>query len=548
MDWFASIVSSLNNVLWSYVLIGLLICVGLWFTFCTRFVQITNVREMFRCVLEGSRTPRPEGHISPFQAFCISTASRVGVGNIAGIAIAVVTGGPGAIFWMWVIATLGAASGFIESTLAQIYKVKKPGGGFMGGPAYYIKNALGSPFWAGVFAVLISVTYALIFNSVQANTISLSIETTTGLKPAYTGLILAIVTGLVIFGGMTRIAKVASFMVPFMAGAYLLLAFVVTCMNITEVPRVLLMIVTKAFSFDSITGAAIGVALMTGIKRGLFSNEAGMGAVPNAAAAADASHPVKQGLIQAMGVYFDTLFVCTASAMLVLLSPEWMMGSKLTGIALVQKSVAGQLGEWTNFFMTVIVLFFAFSSIIGNYFYGEMNMPFISKSKYAMPIFRVFVVVMVFVGSIASLSLVWDLADLFMALMAIVNLVAIFMLGKYAIAACAITAPRNAEAFLIRSLIRESFRTRKEFSAGRVMRTPAEKSIKIEFGTAWVPFLFLDSQMLPHCALWAITWSINTKAVSASKIGVARMPTQGSCLPLVETIVSFPSTVSVGIS
>lgn len=548
MDWFASIVSSLNNVLWSYVLIGLLICVGLWFTFCTRFVQITNVREMFRCVLEGSRTPRPEGHISPFQAFCISTASRVGVGNIAGIAIAVVTGGPGAIFWMWVIATLGAASGFIESTLAQIYKVKKPGGGFMGGPAYYIKNALGSPFWAGVFAVLISVTYALIFNSVQANTISLSIETTTGLKPAYTGLILAIVTGLVIFGGMTRIAKVASFMVPFMAGAYLLLAFVVTCMNITEVPRVLLMIVTKAFSFDSITGAAIGVALMTGIKRGLFSNEAGMGAVPNAAAAADASHPVKQGLIQAMGVYFDTLFVCTASAMLVLLSPEWMMGSKLTGIALVQKSVAGQLGEWTNFFMTVIVLFFAFSSIIGNYFYGEMNMPFISKSKYAMPIFRVFVVVMVFVGSIASLSLVWDLADLFMALMAIVNLVAIFMLGKYAIALCAITAPRNAEAFLIRSLIRESFRTRKEFSAGRVMRTPAEKSIKIEFGTAWVPFLFLDSQMLPHCALWAITWSINTKAVSASKIGVARMPTQGSCLPLVETIVSFPSTVSVGIS
>ena len=435
MDWFASIVSSLNNVLWSYVLIGLLICVGLWFTFCTRFVQITNVREMFRCVLEGSRTPRPEGHISPFQAFCISTASRVGVGNIAGIAIAVVTGGPGAIFWMWVIATLGAASGFIESTLAQIYKVKKPGGVFMGGPAYYIKNALGSPFWAGVFAVLISATYALIFNSVQANTISLSIETTTGLKPAYTGLILAIVTGLVIFGGMTRIAKVASFMVPFMAGAYLLLAFVVTCMNITEVPRVLLMIVTKAFSFDSITGAAIGVALMTGIKRGLFSNEAGMGAVPNAAAAADASHPVKQGLIQAMGVYFDTLFVCTASAMLVLLSPEWMMGSKLTGIALVQKSVAGQLGEWTNFFMTVIVLFFAFSSIIGNYFYGEMNMPFISKSKYAMPIFRVFVVVMVFVGSIASLSLVWDLADLFMALMAIVNLVAIFMLGKYAIAA-----------------------------------------------------------------------------------------------------------------
>ena len=335
---------------------------------------------------------------------------------------------------MWVIATIGAASGFIESTLAQIYKIRKPGGGFLGGPAYYIKNALGSPFFAGVFAVLISVTYGLIFNSVQANTMSLSIATTFNLDPFYTGIGVAILTSLVIFGGMTRIAKVASYIVPFMAGAYLLLALVITLMNITEVPRVLLMIVTKAFNFDSVTGAAIGTAMMTGIKRGLFSNEAGMGAVPNAAAAADATHPVKQGLIQSMGVYFDTLFVCTASAMLVLLSPEWE-SAKITGIELVQKSVAGQLGAWTNFFMTIVVLFFAFSSIIGNYFYGEMNMPFISKSKAALPIFRACVVVMVFVGSIASLSIVWDLADLFMALMAIVNLIAIVLLGKYAIAA-----------------------------------------------------------------------------------------------------------------
>lgn len=434
MNWFASAVASINDVLWSYVLIIMLIGIGLWFTFASRFVQITNIREMFRCVLEGSRTPPPNGHISPFQAFCISTASRVGVGNIAGIAIAVVTGGPGAIFWMWVIATIGAASGFIESTLAQIYKIRKPGGGFLGGPAYYIKNALGSPFFAGVFAVLISVTYGLIFNSVQANTMSLSIATTFNIDPLYTGIGVAILTSLVIFGGMTRIAKVASYIVPFMAGAYLLLALVITLMNITEVPRVLLLIVTKAFNFESVTGAAIGTAMMTGIKRGLFSNEAGMGAVPNAAAAADATHPVKQGLIQSMGVYFDTLFVCTASAMLVLLSPEWE-SAKITGIELVQKSVAGQLGTWTNFFMTIVVLFFAFSSIIGNYFYGEMNMPFISKSKAALPIFRACVVVMVFVGSIASLSIVWDLADLFMALMAIVNLIAIVLLGKYAIAA-----------------------------------------------------------------------------------------------------------------
>ncbi len=223
MNWFASAVASINDVLWSYVLIIMLIGIGLWFTFTSRFVQITNIREMFRCVLEGSRTPPPNGHISPFQAFCISTASRVGVGNIAGIAIAVVTGGPGAIFWMWVIATIGAASGFIESTLAQIYKIRKPGGGFLGGPAYYIKNALGSPFFAGVFAVLISVTYGLIFNSVQANTMSLSIATTFQIDPLYTGIGVAILTSLVIFGGMTRIAKVASYIVPFMAGAYLLL-------------------------------------------------------------------------------------------------------------------------------------------------------------------------------------------------------------------------------------------------------------------------------------------------------------------------------------
>lgn len=370
MEWLNSIVSSINNVLWSYVLIALLIVLGIWFTIRTGFVQVVQIKEMFRVIVAGSRVPPPSGHISPFQAFCISTASRVGVGNIAGIAIAVITGGPGAIFWMWVIATIGAASGFVESTLAQVYKVRKPQGGFMGGPAYYIKNALGSPFFAGLFAVLISVTYGLIFNSVQANTMALSMSTSFGVPTYLTGIITASLTIFVIFGGMTRIAKVVGIMVPFMAGAYLLVALVVTIMNITEIPRVLWSIVSNAFDFQAAGGAAVGIALMTGIKRGLFSNEAGMGAVPNAAAAADASHPVKQGLIQAMGVYFDTMFVCTASAMLVLLTPGWESAGK-TGIELVQQQVSLQLGGWTNWFITVIVLFFAFSSIIGNYFYGE---------------------------------------------------------------------------------------------------------------------------------------------------------------------------------
>ena len=311
MNWLNDIVSVLNDYLWSYILIIMLVGLGLWFTVRTGAVQLRCLGEMFRLVSEGAGAKPRKGHISTFQAFCVSTASRVGVGNIAGIAIAVASGGPGAVFWMWVIATIGAATGFVESTLAQIYKLPKKGGGFVGGPAYYIGNVLKSPFFASVFAVLISVTYGLIFNSVQANTISLSVKTTFGLDPAVTGAAAAALTALVIFGGLTRIARVVGIMVPFMAGAYLLVALTVTLMNITMVPQVLATIVRAAFDFDAVLGAGIGAALMTGIKRGLFSNEAGMGAVPNAAATADATHPVKQGLVQALGVYFDTLFVCT---------------------------------------------------------------------------------------------------------------------------------------------------------------------------------------------------------------------------------------------
>lgn len=431
MDFLSSIVGSINDVLWSYVLIILLVGCGLWFSARTGFVQIRHMGEMFRLLGDGSAHKAREGHISTFQAFCVSTASRVGVGNIAGIAIAVVVGGPGAVFWMWVIAILGAATGFVESTLAQIYKAPRKGGGYVGGPAYYIGNVLGFPFFAWLFAVLLAVTYGLIFNSVQSNTIALSLKTSLSADPWYTGLVIAVLTGLVIFGGLTRIAKVVGMLVPVMAGAYLLVALIVTVMNITLVPDVLKLIVSSAFSFDSAMGAGFGLAVMTGVKRGLFSNEAGMGSVPNAAATADASHPVKQGLVQALGVFVDTLMVCTASAMIVLLSPDWQ-GSGLTGIELAQHALTGQLGGWTNIFMTVMILFFAFSSIIGNYFYGEVNMDFISRFKGAVWIYRALVVCMVFFGAVASLDLVWSLADLFMALMAMLNLGAILLLGRYA--------------------------------------------------------------------------------------------------------------------
>ena len=284
---------------------------------------------------------------------------------------------------------------------------------------------------AALFAVLISVTFGLIFNSVQANTITISLQAAFGLDRFVMGCIIAALTGIVIFGGVARIAKVAEWMVPIMAGLYLLIALGVTLMNIEKLPQVFNAIFSSAFDLQAVAGGGMGAALMTGIKRGLFSNEAGMGSVPNAAATASASHPVKQGLIQAFGVFVDTLLVCSASAFIVLLSDGYTEG-KLTGIELVQQSLSQHLGSWAPSFLAGMICLFAFSSIVGNYYYGEINIGFISKNYMTLMLFRVFVVGMVLFGSVAKVALVWDLADLFMALMAITNLVAIAILGKYA--------------------------------------------------------------------------------------------------------------------
>lgn len=431
MDILDSIVASANDFLWSYVLIVMLVGLGVYFSFATKFVQLRLLGEMFRLMGEGVGEKAKKHHVSSFQAFCISTASRVGVGNIAGIAIAIVSGGPGAIFWMWVIAMIGSASGFVESTLAQIYKVKTDGGGYRGGPAYYIKNALGSPKWAAFFAVLISVTFGLIFNSVQANTITVALSASYGIDRMAMGGVLAVLTAAVIFGGVTRIAKVTEWIVPTMAGLYILTALYITIVNISLLPGVLYDIVSSAFSLDAAFGGGIGAAMMTGIKRGLFSNEAGMGSVPNAAATADVSHPVKQGLVQAMGVFVDTMLVCTSSAFIVLLAGGYKT-SGLTGIELAQASLALHLGSWAPSLLALFILLFAFSSIVGNYYYGESNIGFFNSNPAYLLAFRVAVVGMVAFGSVAKISLVWDLADLFMAFMAITNLVAIALLSKFA--------------------------------------------------------------------------------------------------------------------
>ncbi|MCI6100050.1 MAG: alanine:cation symporter family protein [Selenomonas sp.] len=437
MEVFSSLVDAVNNILWSYVLIIVLVGCGIWFTLSTKFVQLRMLPEMLRVLTEGigSKGSGKEA-ISSFQAFCVSTASRVGVGNIAGVAIAIVTGGPGAVFWMWAIAFLGCATGFVESTLAQIYKLPRGNGKFHGGPAYYIQNALHQPGIAKLFAVLISVTFGLIYVSVQANTIALSAQTAFAIPPIATAIFLCVCTALVIFGGMKRIASFTEVLVPVMAGLYLLVALIVVIMHIDQVPAMFALIFHDAFSPQAAVGGGIGTAILTGIKRGLFSNEAGEGSVPNAAATADVSHPVKQGLVQSFGVYVDTWIVCSATAFIVLLTGQYEIGGKLTGIALAQASLASIFGQLAPAAVSFMILLFAFSSIVGNYYYGEINIAFFehdeATGRKVLNIFRTGVVLMVLFGCLAELTLVWNLADLFMGLLCLTNLYAVARLAKYA--------------------------------------------------------------------------------------------------------------------
>ena len=426
MDFLNNIVSNVNGFLWTYVIITLLVVAGFYFTFRLRFVQIRHFKEMFRLIVSSAGSKTKGNEISPFQAFCVSTASRVGVGNIAGIAIAITTGGPGAIFWMWFIAVVGAATGFVESTLGQIYKVpvtgKKGETSFRGGPAYYLKYGLGYSVWAALFAVLISVTYGMIYNSVQANTISLALNSAFGFDRAVMGIIVAIICG-----GLGRIARVTEWMVPLMAGVYILVALGIMIYHINLLPHVFAEILEDAFSFQAAAGGGMGAAVLTGFKRGLFSNEAGEGSVPNAAATADADHPVVQGLIQSFGVYVDTLFICSASAFIILLSGDYST-TNLTGIELVQWNLSQYFGSVAPSAVAILIVLFAFSSIVGNYYYGEINISHLTKKKWPLNLYRGLVGVMVYFGSIADLPLVWNLADLFMAFQILTNVTAILIL------------------------------------------------------------------------------------------------------------------------
>lgn len=450
--WLCQAINTMSDVIWTYVLIAVLLCCAVWFTLKTRGVQFRMLGEMVR--LLGDSATKSQGtdggagtmdgvprkkHVSSFQAFAVSVATRVGTGNLAGVATAIAVGGPGAVFWMWLIALLGSATAFVESTLAQLFK-KKAKDSFIGGPAYYILQGLKKPWLAALFAILISITFGLSYNSIQSNTICSAMDVAFGFDPKIVGIVLTILSLAVVFGGIHRIAKVSSVIVPIMAIGYLILALYVVLSNVNLIPQVFGVIFKDAFGITQIAGGGIGATMMNGIKRGLFSNEAGEGSAPNVAATAATSHPVKQGLIQALGVFTDTLVVCSCTAFIILFS-GLDTTSGLNGIALTQAALEAEVGAFGKNFIAIAILLFAYSSIIGNYYYGEVNIRFLTgmrsgsenhRSGVALAVYRLLSGgVMVLFGAFASLDLVWSIGDFFMALLTAVNLFAIALLSKY---------------------------------------------------------------------------------------------------------------------
>lgn len=432
------LITQLNDTIWGVGLVGALVICGLWFTIKTKGVQFRMIGEMFRLLTDsatstiGNLTDKQiqRKHVSSFQAFAVSVATRVGTGNLAGVATAIAVGGPGAIFWMWVIALLGSATAFVESTLGQLFK-KRHKDSFIGGPAYYIMHGLHCKWMAYLFAILITITFGLSYNSIQSNTICGAMQEAFGWNPMVVGAILAAIALFIVFGGIHRIAHVSSILVPIMAIGYFILAIVIVMMNLEHIPHVLKVIVTNAFGLEQGLGGALGATIMNGVKRGLFSNEAGEGSAPNVAATATVTHPIKQGLVQALGVFTDTLLVCSCTAFVILISGLYDV-PELNGIALTQAALGSEIGSFGPIFIAVAIFLFAFSSIIGNYYYGEANIRFMTSSETALAIYRIFSGgVFVIIGALASLEFVWNLGDLCMALLTICNLIAIVTLGKY---------------------------------------------------------------------------------------------------------------------
>ncbi|MEQ5125659.1 alanine/glycine:cation symporter family protein [Providencia rettgeri] len=431
-------INSISNLIWGSLLIYLLLGAGLYFTIRSKFIQFRHFGHMFG-VLKNSTQSDSSG-ISSFQALCTSLAARVGTGNLTGVAIAITAGGPGAIFWMWVVALLGMATSFVECTLAQLYKTKDDQGNYRGGPSYYMEKGLKQRWMGVLFSIFLIIAFGLVFNAVQANSIAQATAVAFDFNPLYVGIALVILSGIIIFGGLRSIAKVAEFVVPIMAVAYLVLAFWVVGQNIERLPDVFMLIFRSAFGLQEAAGGAIGYgiaqAMTQGIQRGLFSNEAGMGSAPNAAASASPypPHPASQGYVQMLGVFMDTIVICSATAIIILASGvlDGPVG-KINGIELTQLALSSAVGSWGSIFVAIAIFFFAFTSIIANYAYAESNMIFLENNHTAgLFIFRLATLGMVMFGALGEMPLIWKLADVSMGLMAITNLIAILLLSGVA--------------------------------------------------------------------------------------------------------------------
>ncbi|MEE4303232.1 MAG: alanine/glycine:cation symporter family protein [Wenzhouxiangella sp.] len=422
--------ATVTDFLWTYVLVAFLITLGLVFTIASRFVQLRYFVEMFRVL--GQAFKHHTGHVSSFQALTLSVAGRVGAGNVAGVAVAITLGGPGAVFWMWVVGLIGMATSFFECSLAQAFKVAEfKTSTYRGGPMYYMERGLGSRKLGMVFTLLLLFTFGLAFVALQSFTASSSLEQAFDIPMHWTGIVMTIVVGLTIFGGVQRISRVTEIIVPLMAVAYVIVALVVVGINYAEVPGVLALIVKSAFGLEEAVGGGIGAAIMMGVRRGLFSNEAGLGSAPNVAAVAFVPHPVNQGIVQSFSVFIDTAIICTATALIILISGIHETSGVDDGIVLTQLALQDHVGPWGETFVSVILTLFAFSSILYNFYLGENSSSWMTPDNPVFFIvFRLLMLVLILWGSMQDLTTVFSFADLTMALLAVFNLIALALLMK----------------------------------------------------------------------------------------------------------------------
>lgn len=431
MNFIEAIFNAISDFTWGWSLVPILVIFGFFFTMASGFVQIRYFKRMFNVFKRDNRQHGPDD-VSSLQALLVSVGGRVGGGNIAGVAVAITLGGPGAVFWMWAIALVGMATSLVECTLAQTFKRTDHEGNFRGGPAQYIIHGLGRQYrWLAIlYAVSLIAAFALGFNAFQGNTVAGAIQDSFGISRLWTGLVFSVMTGLIVYGGINRIAKVSEIVVPIMALGYLGMAFLIILLNIGEIPGIIATIIKNAFGFEQAVGGGMGAAVAQGLQRGLFSNEAGLGSAPNVAAVAKVRHPINQGMVQSLSVFIDTIIICSCTAFLILLGDVYVAGAQdIDGVVLTQQSLVSHVGVWSQYFLSIAITLFAFSSVIYNYYLGENALTVFTESETYRHVLRILIIGVVFLGAAApGATAVFFFSDPVMGLLALINLIAILML------------------------------------------------------------------------------------------------------------------------